>query len=70
MSTFDRCEADYLDPGNLYEEGDCPDCDGTGEVCCNCDDHGCSRCIDGQRTCEGCDGSGFRDYSPLPDDVF
>jgi hypothetical protein len=41
-------------------EGDCPACDGTGEVCCGaCSGHGCPECIDGMRTCRGCDGSGF-----------
>lgn len=46
--------------GDFAMEGDCPDCEGTGEVCCNCDDQGCSLCIDGMRTCMGCDGSGFQ----------
>lgn len=50
----------YPDLDDLeFLEGDCPACEGTGEVCCNCDDHGCSLCIDGMRTCQGCDGSGF-----------
>jgi hypothetical protein len=58
-------EGDYYDTDALdYLEGDCPDCGGTGEVSCSCDGRGCSRCIDGQRTCEGCDGSGFRPVEP------
>jgi hypothetical protein len=49
----------------LDMEGDCPDCDGTGEVCCSsCEGSGCSRCCDGQRTCMGCGGSG---YLPPPE---
>lgn len=60
----------YPDDDELYwqEDGDCPSCDGTGEVCCNCDDHGCSRCIDGMRMCESCQGSGFMDREPYCDD--
>lgn len=43
----------------LDAEGDCSACDGTGEVICDCDDRGCSRCVDGLRTCGNCDGSGY-----------
>jgi hypothetical protein len=42
-------------------EGNCTWCNGDGEICCSCDDRGCSRCIDGMRTCPHCGGSGFLD---------
>lgn len=50
---------DFDCPEN-YMEGDCPTCDGTGEIACSsCEGYGCGRCSDGQRTCEACQGSGF-----------
>lgn len=45
-------------------EGDCPDCGGSGEVYCSCAGYGCGRCDAGHRTCEACDGSGFRPVEP------
>jgi hypothetical protein len=39
-------------------EGDCPSCDGTGEVPCPCGGD-CPECLDGMRPCARCDGSGF-----------
>jgi hypothetical protein len=49
----------YYDDDWSDLEGDCPDCGGSGEICCSCGG-GCNYCIDGYRTCLGCDGSGFR----------
>jgi hypothetical protein len=60
--------AEYDDFG-FGLEGDCPDCDGTGEVACECDDRGCSRCLDGLRTCEECGGSGYREPAPVEDET-
>lgn len=47
-----------------FLEGDCPDCGGTGEIFCSCDDRDCSRCVDGLRTCPACSGTGFLPREP------
>ena len=62
-----RDPAGVPDDFDWPEEGDCPDCDGTGEVCCSCGG-GCGCCVDGYRTCLGCDGSGFRPVEPPGED--
>jgi hypothetical protein len=57
---------DEMDDYHAFDgdmEGDCPDCEGTGEVCCSCGGC-CDFCIDGYRTCMGCGGSG---YLPPPE---
>jgi RecJ-like exonuclease len=68
MSSFSHDEDDYH-AFDADMEGDCPDCNGEGEVPCSaCEGSGCSRCLDGQRTCEGCGGSGFRPVEPDGDE--
>lgn len=55
----------YDDEDSSDAEGDCPDCDGEGEVCCSaCGGYGCSQCLDGHRMCWGCGGTGFRPIEP------
>jgi hypothetical protein len=60
---------DYPDDFYDFDGEPCSTCDGTGEVCCSaCEGSGCSRCSDGMRTCEDCDGSGFRPVEPDGDE--
>jgi hypothetical protein len=62
-------EMDHYHAFDPDMEGDCPTCDGTGEVPCSTyEGSGCSRCSDGQRTCPECDGSGFRPVEPDGDE--
>lgn len=52
----------------LFGEGDCPTCEGTGEIVHSaCDGSGCSHCSDGAVTCSECDGSGYRPRDDGPD---
>lgn len=67
MTMPEPTDAPRPDANDWPEEGDCPTCDGSGVVACNCDDRGCSRCLDGERTCPECDGSGFRPIEPEDD---
>jgi hypothetical protein len=67
MSTAFERDYPWLDA-----EGDCPTCDGTGEVICRrdeCQGSGCRYCLDGQVTCPECDGTGYQpgDVGPEED---
>lgn len=68
MSSFGDDEMDHYHAFDADVEGDCPACAGSGEVDCNCDDRGCSLCVDGSRTCPECGGSGFRPVEPAGDE--
>lgn len=60
--SFHGCPIEPTDwtHGPDWYDGDCHNCDGTGEIVNDRDE---------EISCPECGGTGFREYEPLPDDV-
>lgn len=50
---------EWIEDGLDCPHPECSTCEGSGVVACSCDDRGCSRCVDCERTCLECDGCGY-----------